>query len=388
MNKKFNEKVELIRKTIDKSLNPIMFFDTDTDGSTSYLQIKRNFPKVKGYPMDKDLKRQKKLIYNYVKPETDLIIIFDVPFLYDEFLEKIKSKKIIWADHHPTNLQSQIKQFDIIHLNPLNYDLNDNRPSCFLANKVAGKFNNLDLLTVGSVSDFFLLDNISKLYLKDKKIFNMIFNGIDENKKKEIFTFLRDYKFNDKRVNKKKESFIRYLSYGTNLKNIKNFFDFICKFEIDGQSEKAFRVIEKMKLEHIISSINSGQKFPFDEFALKMKEYKKDLDKALDFGEKEIYFYEYVGKQSFAKTLSEELNFKFKKSKVVAVSFRKEGKDWHSISIRSRTIQINDLVQEALKGLEGRGGGHPLAAGAAVHKKDFSKFKVKFLNLIKKRLEE
>ncbi len=386
MNKKFNLRVEEIRNLILNAKNPVMFFDTDTDGSTSYLQVKRNFKHIIGYPMDKDIKRQKSLIYNYINSDTDLVLIFDVPFLYDEFLEKIKDKKIIWVDHHPTNLESQIKKFDIIHLNPLNYDKNDNRPTCFLANEIAGKWNNLDLLGLGAVSDFFLLDNLSKLYLKDKFAFNLIFNGIDDTIRRDIFSFIQKYKFNDKRVNKQREEYIRYLSYGTNLKNIKNFFDFICKFEEEGQSIKAFRTIENMQFKDLISSINSGSSFPFKEFSDKMKEYKIELKKAENFGEKEIFFYEYEGKQSFAKTMSEELNFKFNKSKIVCVSFRKFGKDWHSLSIRSRSIPINDIVSESLRGLEGRGGGHPMAAGAAVNKKDFLKFKKIFLNKIQKRL--
>jgi single-stranded DNA-specific DHH superfamily exonuclease len=96
------DKLKEIRKIINSAKRPIMMYDTDTDGVTSYLQIKKSFPKVVGFPFQREIGRQKDLITK-IPAECDLIIIFDAAFLTEDFLELIKNYKIIWVDHHPTN---------------------------------------------------------------------------------------------------------------------------------------------------------------------------------------------------------------------------------------------------------------------------------------------
>lgn len=378
MELKFKKKVEEIRELIGLAKEPIMFFDLDTDGSTSYLQLKRVFPKLKGFPMDKDIVKQKRVLENYFTDDIDLVIIFDIPFLTDEFLNLIKSKKIIWTDHHPTNDPNLIEKYNIIHLNPLNYDKFDNRPSCFLSYLITNNLNNLDLVALGSVSDFFLLEVFVDFYNFDRELFKRIFRISDE-KRDEIFEFINKYKFNDKRVIRRREDYIRFLSYESGVGILKNFFDFICKLKEYSDTVKSFRLLEKMSLIDILAEISAAKTFPFEGYASILLEYKKRLSKVLLENEEDFFIYEYRGKISFAKTLSEELNYKFTNSKVVGVCFRKLGKDWYSCSFRGKGVIVNKVISDALSGLNGRGGGHPYAAGVSIHKNDFAEFKKRIL---------
>ena len=161
MDIKLNKKINQIRKEIQLSKKPLMFFDIDTDGSTSYLQLKRVFKKIIGYPLDKDFKKQEKILHLINIDNYDLIIIFDLPFLTSQFLEIFKDKKIIWVDHHPSNDPQIIREYNILHLNPLDYNDNDNRPSCYWAYIISDSLDNLDFVSLGSVSDFFLLVELS-----------------------------------------------------------------------------------------------------------------------------------------------------------------------------------------------------------------------------------
>ena len=77
-------KIYKIRNLIKNSKYPIMFFDCDTDGGTSYLQLKKVFPQIVGFPMNKDLEKHKRLVEK-VSEKTDLIIVFDVPFFLMKF---------------------------------------------------------------------------------------------------------------------------------------------------------------------------------------------------------------------------------------------------------------------------------------------------------------
>lgn len=370
----FELQVKKIQDSIKKSEKPLMLYDMDTDGSTSYLQLKNRYKKIIGFPMGKDLNKQKKII-EQLEFNPDLIIIFDIPFLEDDFLELIKDKKIIWADHHPTNSQEQIEKYNITHLNPLDFDKNDNRPSSYIAYNIAPLKENLWLVSLGSVADFYLLDVLIDFYNFNSTQFNILFK-LSEEKRKELFDFIKKYKFNEEKIIDKRNDWIRYLTYEAKIIELKNFFDFTCRLEKDEDTIKAFKIIEKLSLVDLKAEISAGKGFLFEDYSSMMTKYKQIFKKAYSKGEKEFFFYEYIGKTSYSKTLSEELSYKFSNSKLIAVCFKKPNKDMYSCSFRgNHGFEVNKMVSDSLIGLSGRGGGHPFAAGAAIKEKDYNIFK-------------
>ncbi|MCA9459223.1 MAG: hypothetical protein KC550_01600 [Nanoarchaeota archaeon] len=372
-------KVIEVRKLLKKSKNVVMFFDGDADGFTSYFQLKRAFPQIKeGFIMPKDFEIQNSLVEK-VNVDVDLIVIFDVPTISSGFLEGVKSKKVIWADHHPFNSKELISKFDIVHLNPLNYDETDNRPSCFLAYLVSNMKDNLALVSLGSVSDFYILDLLVDFYEYDPKLFNVIFEISDE-KRKELFEFLKSYDYRDSSKDDLRRYWVCFLTYEAKLIIFKNLFDLIFKMlEEDENISEAIKFIEEKSLFDLKSEINSGKGFLFEKYAYLRKKYLSFLNKALKKKYGSLVFYDYENDFSYTRQLAEELAFRVDSFKVVCVCFKKPEKEYISGSFRGRGVAVNVLIDELLEGLDGNGGGHEFSAGFRVHRKNYAEFKKRLL---------
>ncbi len=379
-------KIKEIRKIIKKSKKPVMFFDVDADGTTSYLQLKNRFKKITGYPLTKDLEKQKKLV-QYLDEDTDLILIFDIPYLEESFLKSLKGKSIIWVDHHLTNSKQLIKKYNINHLNPIDYDEDDNRPVTYLTYLIANRKKNLPYVAIGSISDFFLLDIIPKFYKKYKKEFNLTIN-LDKQKRKELFKFIKKYKFNDKDTTNHRSNWIKYLTYDANVIEMKNFFDLLFKLEDDNEILETIRILEKLSFKQIIKEFKNQDSDLFKNYSKIDEKYKTILNKAIKKEQrKRLFFFEYSGKISFTRQISEYLSYKHSQTQVIGVCFKKTDASIYTCSFRGNNYNVNELVIRSLKNLNGRGGGHPFAAGMSVSKRDFEKFKKKLGKITNSTIE-
>src|SRR3989344_3558509 len=94
--------LEQIKEFLNKSENPLIFFDDDPDGLCSYLLLSRYFKK--GYGVI--IKASPKLDISYLRKVEeycpDLVLILDQPSIEQEFVDKI-NVPIIWIDHHPVS---------------------------------------------------------------------------------------------------------------------------------------------------------------------------------------------------------------------------------------------------------------------------------------------
>lgn len=373
----FEKTILFLKKEIQEANSSIMFFDSDTDGMTSYLQLKKLNKNIIGFPFKKDLEKQIELI-NSIEKDFDTVIIFDIPFMFDEVLELLKDKKIIWVDHHPNNSKTQIEKYNILHLNPLNFDKDDNRPSSYMAYRICDMKENLFYATLGSVSDFFLLSDIIKeLYKYDLYLFNLLLN-IPEEKRVELFEFLDNVAFNDIEKRDEISSWIRYLTYECGIIKWKTFFDFLYKLEKNDDIINSVRNIEKLSPIELKAEMVAGKGVPFEDFQAISKKYSKLYKKAVERAKGRYFIYEYGGSMGFTKTLSEELAYNLKDVDIICVSFLKTDKDHYNCSIRSRNTIINTIVSECMKGLDGRGGGHPYACGVNITKTDYPVFIKRF----------
>ena len=116
------------------------------------------------------------------------------------------------------------------------------------------------------------------------------------------------------------------------------------------------------------------------------KEYDRVLKKAVEENKgKDIVIFVYPsGKYSFSAELSNELMYKFP-DKFVIVAREKDGE--MKISLRNpekKGYDLPKIIEKALIGLEGYGGGHTYAAGASVKRSDFEQF----LSIIKEELSK
>lgn len=374
----FEDQINLVRDKISNSKKPIMFFDNDCDGTTSYIQLKRTFPKIVGYPMKYKNWDQQEEYFNSLELEQDfdLIVIFDVPFIERGFFEHFKGKEIIWADHHNANSKELIEEFNVVHLNPLNYDLGDSRPSAYLAYRVCNKKENLFYATIGTFGDISPLDDVFiELYNYSPKFFSYLFK-LEDKEREEIFEFIKKNSFKYKGVEDEKLKLVYYLTYDAGYIKYKNLIDFTFKLDDDEQIRSAINVLASLSPEELNSELIAGQSFPFDRYYQTLEIYnlvkKKAMKKKPENG---IYFYNYKGERGFSMTLSDEMNHVQSDSDVVAICFNKKGKEFYQCSFRSKKTNVPNLINKCMEGLDGGGGGHPQAAGARISKEDFDIFK-------------
>lgn len=368
------------RKIIKKAKKPLMLYDTDTDGTTSYLQLKKAFPKITGYPFKyREGDRLDQFLAD-LEFTPDLVIIFDIPRLTEEFFEFLKESRIIWADHHLTNDKRLIEKYGVYHINPLNYNKKDNSPSAYLAYRVANKKSNLFYAAMGSVSDFYLLETIIDLYKYSKKEFRILFPHLDEYKRKELFTFIRKYDPFDGRVKKKRDYWIQYLRYEGGVEKFKNFFDTVFKMKYSDVIENLEKV-RSLSPKKFSEAIDAAAEEPFIHYVEMLSRYKKVYKRASTVPDETKFFFSYEGDYGFTKTLSEEIAYRYKNVKMVAVAYRKPGKDYWQFSFRGRNYDVNEAVQKLFKGVDGSGGGHKFAAGARVHVNDFDTVKTRIEKL-------
>lgn len=375
------EKILQIRKLIEESKNPVIFFDNDSDGTMSYFQLKNFNSKLKGYPFRKVKDEQIELAQRVGK-KNDLVLFFDTPQIEEEVFELIKDKTIIWVDHHRGNSQELIEKYTITHLNPLNYDEKDTRPSCYWAYKITNMKENLPLVSVGSLADFYLLECIVELNENNTSLFNLLFN-IPE--KQELLDFLKELNGAHQQT-KPVVKWIVYLSYNSTAGVLKMFFDFIYKLD-SYKIQDVVKSLEKKPLTEIIAEIHAGKNYPFDEFALFRKQQKELLKKALKQNEgKKVAYFEHTGDTSFNRQIIEESLYRLNEVEIMFSAYMKEDSDIVSCSFRSKNISVETILKEQLKNVEGKGGGHHLACGAIVSKKDFPRFKKNFLQQAKEEV--
>lgn len=370
--------VKKARKLIEESKKPLMFFDTDTDGTTSYIQLKRTFPKITGYPLQKDPKKQQEL-FDKIEKDFDLVIIFDIAFLEESFFEVFKGKKIIWADHHPSNDPKLIKRYKVHSLNPLNHDTKDNRPSSYLAYLVSDDERNLFYVSMGTVADFHLLDVITDLYERSPEEFNILFR-LSEKKREELFTFIGRYKFNSKRKESERADWIRYLTYDCGLIRYKLMFDFLYKIDEKDEITDGIRRIARLDPGDLRDELSAGKSFPFDEiekiYSKYRRYYRRAKERLDENGEKgKVMVYDYVGERGFVKAIVEELTYRLDDVKVIGICFMKRGGDFYQCSFRSNGVPLDKVIKKTEKGLKMRWGGHPYSMGVRIDKDDFEIFK-------------
>ena len=92
-----------LREHLEKSQNPLYYFDNDQDGLCSYLLLKRFYKKGNGIPV-KTSPLGKEYFRRVEEFNPDYIFILDQPTVSKEFFDLIfeKNLPVVWIDHHET----------------------------------------------------------------------------------------------------------------------------------------------------------------------------------------------------------------------------------------------------------------------------------------------
>lgn len=337
------EELNEIKSYLERAENPLVFFDDDHDGLTSYILLKKNYDKINGVIVKGGMKDEE--IYNRKIEEykPDIIFVLDRAEISQELIDSA-NVPIIWIDHHPILERKGVKYY-----NPRIHDKNDSRPVSYWCYQLVK--NNLWIGLVGIIGDYHYPKELAENFeYKD------LLNGHEK-----VEDVLHDSK----------------------LGILVRLFNFILKGTTTQVRKNISMLLNIESPYDILEQKNSKGKFLFNYYKKINKEYEKLLNNAKkNVSDEKILLFVYPdNKLSLSASLSEELKY-LNPDKLVIVARQKE--DYMAASLRSNDIVLPPLIKKSLEGLDGYGGGHDRAVGASVSRLDF----MKFINNIRKNVKE
>ncbi|MFH1592002.1 MAG: DHH family phosphoesterase [Candidatus Woesearchaeota archaeon] len=330
-----------IKSYLEKSQNPLFLFDDDNDGLCSFLLLREFVNRGDGLQIKTSPELNKSILNRVKGYNPDYIFILDKPLVSQDFIDGI-DVPIIWIDHH-----EPVKRDGVKYFNPKLGDREDHSSTTYWCYKAVG--GKLWVAVVGAVSDWTIPD-----YLEGFK------------KKYPALVGKKD----------KPED----LLFDSELGRLCRIFSFLNKEDYD-ELNKIINVLLKIEEPSEILEGKGEGKVILEKIGKIEKEYNELLDEALKVekeGKLMVFLYHSSG-TSFTSDLSNELLYR-NPGYFIIVTREKEGK--MNMSLRSSTFRVKDILERALKEVEGYGGGHLHACGVGVSKENFPKF----LDVIKREV--
>lgn len=352
-----NEKeISEVREHLEKSLNPVFFYDNDLDGLCSYILLRRFLGKGKGVAVrthpDLDVGYAKKV----QQLGADYVFVLDRPILGKAFVEEIQKLNLplVWIDHHEVD-DEDYKYDNLFIFNPArNKDKSrrSNEPVTYWVHKITGKKEDIWLAIMGCVSDHYMPDFSSEFGKKWPEFWG---------------------------------------------KNIKEPFDAYYKTEI-GYLARALSFGLKDSITHVVYLQNFliNSKGPNDvllelesksSFAKKYREIRKKYDSLLEGAKKnviegsKVIFFSYGGNLSISADISNELSHLYPNHSII-VSYTTPSIS--NLSIRGDNVK-SIIGRILLRFEDSSGGGHKDAVGVRLQTVDLERFKKEFGREVNKR---
>ncbi|MBI2135223.1 DHH family phosphoesterase [Candidatus Woesearchaeota archaeon] len=323
-----------IKDELDHCQNPLYFFDDDPDGLSSFLLLYRYKKEGHGIVVKTHPKLDARLSPSLEDYKPDKVFVLDVALLGQDFVDACP-EPIVWIDHHGPH-----KVNGVLYFNPRIRKKDSNTPTTYMCYNVVKQ--DLWIAALGSIADYYIpefLGDFRKQYpdlIEDKNTIGDIYFTTKLGTLIKIFSFCLKGKTADV------------------MKNIKILTRIKTPYEILNQETAAGKFIYKRyeKLNKIYNDM------------LKSAVKAATRDKLL------VFTYE-DDKMSFTGDIANELLYQFP-DKVILVGRKKD--DDVRMSIRSKNTILPPLLDKALAGLEGYGGGHEYACGANVKQRQFREF--------------
>ncbi len=326
---------EKIREELKNCSKPIFFFHDDPDGLASFLLLYRYINEGKGVVVKTYPRIDNKFIKKVIEYGADKVFILDIALVEQDFVDKVKVP-VIWIDHHSPIELDRVKYF-----NPRSKN-NDNIPVSYICYKVTEK--DLWISTTGVIGDWFLPDFIEEFR---KKYPDLLPQGINDP---------GDILFN------------------TKLGELSRIFSFVLKGKTQ-DTMKCVKILTRIKdPSEILDKKTAAGVYIYKKYIKIKKEYDSILNNVLNtVTDEKILVYTYtVKKMSFTGDLSNELLYRFP-DKVILIGREKSGEVKCSLRSNSK-IKLSKILEKALVGINGYGGGHEYACGACVKTEDFKRF--------------
>ncbi len=336
--------LDLLKKKVLESSRPIFFFDDDTDGLASFILLYKLAGDGKGVCVKGKPVLEESYARKVDEFMPDRVFVLDKPMVEQEFLDKV-SQEVVWLDHHP--LQDNK---NVVYFNPKKGNPDDDTPTSYWAyqavkNDVKGV---LWIAMVGVLGDW----NMSLADEFRKEYPDLLPENISE-PDKALF-------------NSKIGELVKIINF--NLKGPTS------------EVMKAVKILTRLESPYeILEQSTPKGKFIYKKY-LAVNEVYESLKSQVEVTKDRLVVFRYKdSKIAVSSDLSNELLY-MHPEKVIIIAREKPGEV--VMSIRSASVKVSSLLEKALVGIEGYGGGHEYSCGACVKKDSFEEFLERFRSLL------
>ena len=337
--------IKQIREHLDNCKNPLFFFDDDQDGLCAFLQLYRYKKEGKGIIVKTTPKLGSVFADKAKEYGPDKVFILDLAVVEQDFIDEMKAP-VIWIDHHGPFERHNVKYF-----NPRISNWEDNHPTSYMCHQVVQQ--DLWIAAIGCVADWFLPPFL--------KAFKKEFPDLID----------RPYKAPGDII------------YNTKLGHLIRIFSFVLKGKT-ADVMRNIKILSRIESPYEILNQETAQgRFIYRYYEQVNKLYEpliKDVLKVAAKAEDKLVLFTYKDdKTSFTSDLSNEAIYRFP-DKIILIA--REKNEEMKCSLRSTKAVLPPLIEKALVGLEGFGGGHEHACGLNVKSYHFEEFLRRFKEMV------
>ena len=328
------KQISKIRDELRHCKRPIFFFHDDPDGLASFLLLYRYIKEGKGVVIKTHPRITTMFLRKVEEYGADKIFVLDIAIVDQDFIDQAKVP-VIWIDHH-----EPLERTNVIYINPRTEG--KNIPPSYVCYKVTEK--DIWIAMAGCIGDWYMPDFKAQ--------------------------FCKEYPgLMDDSISRPEEAL-----FNTRLGELIK----IMSFNLKGKTQdvmKSAKVLTRIENPNeVLNQTSSRGRFIYKRYEKVKKFYDELLKKALKKRAKDrilLFAYRH-DKLSLTKELANELLYRFPDN-VVVIAREKAGEMKCSLRAGEKIV-LTGILERALAGIEGYGGGHEHACGAVIKKEDFKQF--------------
>ena len=336
-----------LRDELLSSKKPLIFFDDDADGTCSFILyykfLKDYTDSAKGIIVKSSPELKDEIFLRKIEEfDPDKVFVLDKPIINQDFIDQTH-KPMIWLDHHPLVKRTKVKYYNPLKHKSAKYKP-DNRPTTYWAYKTVEKDRPGDmwLAMVGCISDWFVPEFAKEF---TKKYPDLLPKDLEIKSPGTVM-------------------------FETKLGLLCKIINFNLKYSTN-EAMTSVKILTRINDPYeILNQTSSAGKFIYKHYEHYNKMYE-EIKSRVVVTEENLIIFAYDDRYSLSSELSNEIMYTHPEKLVLIARLKT---DSYSCSIRSINLDVRSILEKALVGVDGYGGGHEHACGGSVKTHDWEKF--------------
>ncbi len=324
-----------LQEELASAKNPLFFYDDDADGLAAFLLLYRLHREGKSVVLKAATILTSAFLRKVEEYNPDKIIILDIPDVQQEFIDAAH-RPIFWLDHH-----QPVQRTNVHYFNPVVKDPRAYVPTTYLAWQVSQQESDRWIAAVGCLADWYWPDFMPEF----QKIYPHLLSP---------------------------QADLTIAVYKEQIGILVKMFFFLLKGSTS-DVRKSVSILSRIQSpDEILKQGSAAGKFLYKRFEMINQKYQALLIQAkARVSRNKLVLFEYTDQEwSFTINLANELSALYPQ-KVIIIARKHAGE--MKCSLRAQ-VPILPALQQALQEINGRGGGHPNACGAAIKEEDWERF--------------